>query len=127
MGQSLFKKYSKLQNVSKICYCSMVWLRRTNLDVFIQWQYTRTILKTKIWGRICLIDIQNSKNFMNYCGMTRFKNIKLSVFRQYQNIENETKSEVRYSTLHNIDTMLVSRESRIPELENRVKKTSYAL
>ena len=51
MGQSLFKKHSKFQNFDEIFYCGMTRLRNTNLDVFIQYQYTRTILRNKNIGQ----------------------------------------------------------------------------
>ena len=60
MGQSLFKKHSKFQNFDEIFYCGMTRLRNTSLGVFIQCQHTRTIL------RVCLRNIQNSKNSMKY-------------------------------------------------------------
>ena len=47
MGQSLFKKRSKFQNFDEVFYCSMTRLRNTNLDVFMQYQYTRTISGNK--------------------------------------------------------------------------------
>ena len=45
IGQSLFKKHSKFQNFDEIFYCGMTRLRNTNLDVFIQCQYTMLILE----------------------------------------------------------------------------------
>ena len=47
MGQNLFKKHSKFQNFDEIFYCGMIRVRNTNLNVFIQCQRTRTILKEK--------------------------------------------------------------------------------
>ena len=58
MGQGLFKKHSKFQNFDEIFYCDMTRRRSTNFDVFIQYQYT-TILKKKIWDKVCLRNIQN--------------------------------------------------------------------
>ena len=52
MGQSLFKKHSKLQNFDEIFYCGITRLRNTNLDVFIQSQYTRTISRKANMGQI---------------------------------------------------------------------------
>ena len=43
MGQSLFQKHPKFQNYDEIFYCGMTRLKNTNLDVFIQFQYTRII------------------------------------------------------------------------------------
>ena len=54
MGQSLLKKHSKFQNFDETFYCGMTRLRNTNLDVFIQCQYTRTILKKKNMGHSLL-------------------------------------------------------------------------
>ena len=51
MGQSLCKKHSKFQNFDEIFYCDMTKLRNTNLDVFIQYQYTRTISRKKNLGQ----------------------------------------------------------------------------
>ena len=51
MGQSLFKKHSKFQNFDEIFYCGMTRLRNTNLDVFIQCQYTRTVSRKKNMGQ----------------------------------------------------------------------------
>ena len=47
MGQRNFKKRFELDSFSEIFYCGMTRLRNTNLDVFIQYQYTRTILRNK--------------------------------------------------------------------------------
>ena len=58
MGQGLFKKHSKFQNFDEIFYCDVTRRRSTNFDVFIQYQYT-TILKKKIWDKVCLRNIQN--------------------------------------------------------------------
>ena len=60
MGQRSFKKHFKFYNFSEIFYCRMNRLRNTNLSVFIQFQYT------KIWGRVCLRNIQNFKISMKY-------------------------------------------------------------
>ena len=51
MGQSLFKKHSKFQNFNKIFYYGMTRLRNTNLDVFMQCRYTRTISKKEKMGQ----------------------------------------------------------------------------
>ena len=47
MGQSLFKKHSKFQNFDEIFYCGMTRLRDMNLDVCIQCQHTRIILRNE--------------------------------------------------------------------------------
>ena len=51
MGQSLLKKHPKFQNYDEIFYCSMTRLKNMNMDVFIQCQYTRTILRKKNMGQ----------------------------------------------------------------------------
>ena len=40
--------------------------------------------ETEIWDRVCLRNIQKFDEML-YCGMTNFRNVKLGVFRQYQN------------------------------------------
>ena len=40
-----------IQNFDEIFYCGMTRLRNTNLDVFMQCQYTRTILTNKNMGQ----------------------------------------------------------------------------
>ena len=47
MGQLLFKKPFESHNFSEMFYCGMTRLRITNLSVFIQCQYTRTISRDK--------------------------------------------------------------------------------
>ena len=85
MGQSMFKKHSKFQNFDEIFYCDTTRRRSTNFGVFIQHQYTRTILRKKNMGQSLFKKHSKFKNFNEilYQGMTRFRNAKLSVFRQY--------------------------------------------
>ena len=47
MGKGHFKKHSKFQNFDEIRYCGMTRLRNTNLNVFMQCQCTRIILRKK--------------------------------------------------------------------------------
>ena len=47
MGQRNFKKHFKFHDFSEIFYCSMTRLRNTSLILFIQCEYTRTILRDK--------------------------------------------------------------------------------
>ena len=47
MGQSLFKKHLKFQNFDGIFHSGMTRLRNRSLNVFVQCQYTRTILRNK--------------------------------------------------------------------------------
>ena len=58
----------------------MTRLRNTNLDVFIQCQYTRTILRKKNMGQSLLKKHSKSLNFdkIFYCDMTRFRNTILN-------------------------------------------------
>ena len=51
MGQRNFKKPFEFHSFSQIFYCNMNRLRNTNLGVFIQCQYTRTILRNKNMGQ----------------------------------------------------------------------------
>ena len=50
MEQRNFKKHFKFHNFSEILYCDMMRLKTTNLSVFIQCQFTRTILRNKDIG-----------------------------------------------------------------------------
>ena len=65
MGQCKLKKPSESNSFREIFHCGMTILRKTNLGVFIQCQYTRIILK-KIWDRVCLKNNQNLKISMKY-------------------------------------------------------------
>ena len=81
MGQNLFKKHSKFQNLDQIFYCDMTRLRNTNLGVLIQCRYTRTILRNKNMRHSL---IKKHSKFLNfdeifYCGMTRLRNTILNV------------------------------------------------
>ena len=83
MGQSLFKKHSKFQNFDEIFSCGMTRLRNSNLDFFYtnvawpdsgirMWMFLYDVntkepfYETKILGRVCLRNIQNSKNLIRY-------------------------------------------------------------
>ena len=48
MGQCSFKKHLKFQNFSEIFYFGMARLRKTNLSVFIQCQYTNILRNTNM-------------------------------------------------------------------------------
>ena len=50
MGQRNFQKSFEFRNFSEIFYGGMTRLRSTNLGVFKQWLYTRTILRNKNMG-----------------------------------------------------------------------------
>ena len=64
----------------------MTRLRNTNLSVFMQCQYTRTILRNKIVGESLFKKHSKFQNFdeIFYCGMTRLRNTNLDVFIQCQ-------------------------------------------
>ena len=49
----------ELNNFSEIFYYGMTRLKNTNLGVFIQYQYTRTILRKKNMGQSLFRNIQN--------------------------------------------------------------------
>ena len=50
-GQSLFKKYSKFQNIDEILYCGVTRFRNFKLGSFRQYQNTKPILKKKNMGQ----------------------------------------------------------------------------
>ena len=64
----------------------MTRLRNANLDVFMQCQYTRTILRKKNMGQRLFKKYSKFQNFDEIlcCVITRFSNVELDVFRQYQ-------------------------------------------
>ena len=51
MGQRNFKKHFKFHNFSEIFYFDMTRLRNTTFRVFMQCQYTGTILGNKNMGQ----------------------------------------------------------------------------
>ena len=65
----------------------MTRLRNTYLDVFIQSQHTRTILRKKNMKQSLFEKYSKFQKFdeILYCGMIGFSNVKLGAFRQYQN------------------------------------------
>ena len=73
----------------------MTRLRNTNLDVFIQFQHTRTILRNENMRESLLKKYSKFQKIheMLYCGMTRIKNVNLGVFRQYQNTKIISKKK----------------------------------
>ena len=87
MGQRNFKKLFEFHSFSEIFYCEITRHRNTNLDVFIQCQHTRTILRNENMGQSLFKKYSKSQKFNEIlcCGMTRFRNVELDVFRQYQN------------------------------------------
>ena len=87
MGQRYFKKTFEFNSFDETFYCGMTSLRNTNLDVFMQCQHTRAILRNENMGQSLFKKYLKFQKFdeIIYCRMTRFRNAKLSVFRQYQN------------------------------------------
>ena len=63
MGQSLFKKHSKFQNFDEKFCCGITRLRNTSFGVFIQCQYTRTILRNKNTGQSLFKKHSKFQNF----------------------------------------------------------------
>ena len=86
MGQCKLKKPSEFNSFREIFHCGMTILRKTNLGVFIQCQYTRIILRNKSMGQSLFKKQSKFQNFNEifYCGMTRLKNIIVDVFMQCQ-------------------------------------------
>ena len=70
-----FKKHFILHKFSELFYCGMTRLRNTNLSVFIQCQYTRTILRNKNMGQSLFKTNLKFQKFdeILYCGMNRFR------------------------------------------------------
>ena len=95
IGQRSFKKHLKFHDFVEIYYYGMTRLSNTNLSVFIQCQYTRTILRNKYMGQSQFKKHSKFWKFdeILYCGMTRFKNVKLGVFRQYQSTKTIFKKK----------------------------------
>ena len=81
MGQRNFKKPFEFNSFSEIFCCGMTRLRNTSLGVFIQCQYTRTILRNKNMGQSLYKKHSTFQNFNEifYCGMTRLRNTNLDV------------------------------------------------
>ena len=70
MWQRHFNKPFEFHNFSEMFYCRMTMLRITNLGVFIQCQYTRTIQRNKHLGQ----SLFQNFNEIFYCGMARLRN-----------------------------------------------------
>ena len=81
MGQCNFKKSLEFHSFSEIFYHGMTRLRNTNLGVFMQCQYTRTILRNKNMGQSLTKKLSKFQNFdeIFYSGMTRLMNVNLDV------------------------------------------------
>ena len=63
MGQSLFKKHSKIQRFDEILYCGMTRFRNVKLGVFRQYQKTKAILKKKNMGQNCSMKLSKFQKF----------------------------------------------------------------
>ena len=102
MGQHDFEKAFKFHNFSEIFYCFMTRLRNTNLGVFMQFQYTRTILINKNMGQKLVTKHSKFQTFNEifYCGMTRLRNTNLDVFYKILIHRNYFKKE-KYGTKSN--------------------------
>ena len=79
MGQRNFKKPFEFHSFSEIFYCGMTRLSNTNLSVFIQSQYTRTILRNKNMEQRLFKKHSKFQNFdeIFYCSITRLTNTNL--------------------------------------------------
>ena len=86
MGHIHFKKLIKFRKFIEIFHCCMTRLRNTNLGVFIQCQYTKTILRSKNMGQSMFTKHSKFQNFdrIFYCGMIRLRNTRLGVSIQCQ-------------------------------------------
>ena len=84
MGQRNFKKPFEFHNFIEIFYRGMTRLRTTSLSVFIQCQYTRTILRNKNMGQSLFNKYSEFQNFdeIFYYGMSRLRNTNLDVFNE---------------------------------------------
>ena len=80
MGQCNFKKHFEFNSFREIFYCSSIRLRNTNLGVFIQCQYTRTISRKKNIGRRLFKKHSKFLNFNEifYSCITRLRNMILN-------------------------------------------------
>ena len=66
MGQRNFKKPFEFSSFSEIFYCGLTILKNTNLDVFIQCQHTRTILRNENMGDSLFKKYSKFQNSMKY-------------------------------------------------------------
>ena len=73
----------------------MTRLRNTNLGVFIQCQFTKSILRNKNTGQSLFKKHSKFQKFdeILYCGMTRLSNVKLGVFTKCQNLKTISKNK----------------------------------
>ena len=80
-GERDFKKPFEFRNFSEILYCGMTRVRNTNLSVFIQCEYTRTILR-KNMGQSLFKKDSEFQNFdeIFYSGMATIRNTNFDFF-----------------------------------------------
>ena len=89
---------------TEILCCGMTRLRNTNLDVFIQCQYTRTILRKENMGQSL---IKKRPKFLNlnevfYCCMTRLRNMILNYSALWRYVKTvKPKKVVRQNIFKN--------------------------
>ena len=90
MRQLNFKTLLEFRSFSEIFYCSMTRPRDTNLNVFIQCKYTRTISRKINMGQSLFKKYSEFQNFNEriYCGMARPRDMTLNVFIQCQYLRN---------------------------------------
>ena len=90
VGHIHFKKTMKFRKFIEIFHCCMTRLRDTNLGVFIQCQYTRTILRNKTMRQSLFMKHSKFQNFHEIfnCGMSRLRKTSLGVFIQIQYTRN---------------------------------------
>ena len=93
MGQRNFKKPFEFNSFSEIFYCAMTRIRNTNLGVYIQCQYTRTILRNM--GQSLFKKHLKFQNFNEIfcCGMIKLRNTNLDAFIQCQHSKNHCKKQ----------------------------------
>ena len=73
----------------------MTRLRNTNLGVFRQRQYTRTIARKKNMGQNLFKEHSKFQKIdeIFYCGKTRCRKVKLGVFKEYENTKTILKKK----------------------------------
>ena len=81
MSQLNFKKPFEFHSFSEIFHYGLTRISNTNFDVFIQYNYTTTILRKKNMGQSLFKEHSEFQTFdeIFYCGMTRLSNTNLGV------------------------------------------------
>ena len=115
MRQRNFKKPFEFCSFCEIFDCGMTRLRNTNLSVFMQCHYTRTILRNNNMGQSLLKKHSKYQNFNEilYCGMIRPRSTYLDVFIQCQYARTILRKKKmgqslfkKYSKFQNFDKIL---------------------